>query len=83
MHFCAVFACNSCFKQSEKRHCVAIHCKLTNGLTETASVQTLKENIAKTPKFTKDTHGSAYLSKIVALPAFLCQNILSLSFGVI
>ncbi len=47
MHFCAVFACNSCFKQSEKRHCVAIHCKLTNGLTETASVQTLKENTAK------------------------------------
>ena len=61
MHFWAVFACNSCFKQSEKRHCVAIHCKLTNGLTETASVQTLKENIAKTPMFTKDAHGSAFL----------------------
>jgi len=61
MHFCAVFACNSCFKQSEKRHCVAIHCKLTNGLTETASVQTMKENTAKTPMFTKDTHGSAFL----------------------
>ena len=61
MHFWAVFACNSCFKQSEKRYCVAISCNLPNRLTETASVQTLKENIAKTPKFTKDTHGSAFL----------------------
>lgn len=66
MHFWAVFACNSCFKQSEKRYCVAISCNLPNRLTETASVQTLKENIAKTPKFTKDAHGSV----------FLCQNTL-------
>ena len=65
VRFCIKNSCIACVFVS-KHTCVAIHCKLTNGLTETASVQTLKENIAKTPKFTKDAHGSV----------FLCQNTL-------
>ena len=65
MRFCIKNSCIACVFVS-KHTCVAISCNLPNRLTETASVQTLKENIAKTPKFTKDAHGSA----------FLCQNTL-------